>query len=88
MARRLVAFLALLALVGLQVPTAQAVHDVGAFELDGNAIRNAPASPPDDWQNVYAGTDKAFVSAFVPDPTPATGGRDLVHANSNKDIQR
>lgn len=85
--QRLIAFVALFALVGLQIPTAQAVHDVGVFELDGNAVQNAATSPPDDWQNVYNGTDQAFVSAFVQDPTPATGGQDLVHANSNKDVQ-
>ena len=31
--------------------TASAVHDTGAFELDGNAINN-PAVPGDDWDNV------------------------------------
>lgn len=35
---------------GIAVPSALAVHDTGAFELDGNAT-NGPA-PGDDWNNV------------------------------------
>jgi hypothetical protein len=39
-------------LVGLYfIPAAQAVHDTGAFELDGNATNN-PAVAGDDWDNV------------------------------------
>ena len=30
---------------------AQAVHDTGAFELDGNAT-NSAATPGDDWDNI------------------------------------
>jgi hypothetical protein len=33
------------------IPGALAVHDTGAFELDGNAVNN-PAVPGDDWDNV------------------------------------
>jgi hypothetical protein len=37
--------------MGIAIPAAQAVHDTGAFELDGNAVNN-PAIPGDDWDNV------------------------------------
>jgi hypothetical protein len=43
----LIAALALMFTAG-----AQAVHDIGAFELDGNAADN-PAGGADDWNNVY-----------------------------------
>jgi hypothetical protein len=45
--------------LGLGVGPAAAVHDTGAFELDGNATNN-PAVPGDDWDNVchqVLGTD-------------------------------
>ena len=45
------ALLAALALIALNVAPAAAVHDTGAFELDGNAV-NAAATPGDDWDNV------------------------------------
>jgi hypothetical protein len=31
---------------------AQAVHDTGAFELEGNAVTDHGAGPPDDWDRV------------------------------------
>jgi hypothetical protein len=45
------AFVSLLLLSLLIVPNAFAVHDTGAFELDGNAT-NDPAVAGDDWDNV------------------------------------
>src|SRR5262252_1563759 len=39
------------ALTALNAEPAFAVHDTGAFELDGNAVNN-PAVPGDDWDNV------------------------------------
>ena len=39
------------AVIALAVVPAFAVHDTGAFELDGNATNN-PAVPGDDWDNV------------------------------------
>jgi hypothetical protein len=39
------------AVLALSVGPALAVHDTGAFELDGNATNN-PAVPGDDWDNV------------------------------------
>jgi hypothetical protein len=46
----LTACLAAVLVTGIAMPAALAVHDTGAFELDGNAT-NGPA-PGDDWDNV------------------------------------
>jgi hypothetical protein len=48
--RALVAFSAVALAMSLAIPAALAVHDTGAFELDGNAV-NGPAVG-DDWDNV------------------------------------
>ncbi|MBO0885300.1 MAG: hypothetical protein J2P17_34210, partial [Mycobacterium sp.] len=51
--------------------SASAVHDTGAFELDGNATNN-PAVPGDDWDNVchqVLGTD-----CSTSNDTSASGG--------------
>jgi len=50
--------------MGIAIPAAQAVHDTGSFELDGNATNN-PAVPGDDWDNVchqVTGTDCSTTS--------------------------
>src|SRR3954451_18945861 len=42
-----------LGLAGVFATSAFAVHDTGAFELDGNAVNSlAAADPGDDWDNV------------------------------------
>src|SRR5215468_10297949 len=39
--------------IGIAIPAARAVHDTGAFELDGNATSSTTtATPPDDWDRV------------------------------------
>ena len=49
--------IASLALAGLYALPAEAVHDDGYFELEGNTVQEATAG--DDWQNLYnAGTNK------------------------------
>jgi hypothetical protein len=48
--RAVVAFSAVALAMSLAIPAALAVHDTGAFELDGNAV-NGPAVG-DDWDNV------------------------------------
>jgi hypothetical protein len=45
------ALLAVAAVTTFNMTPAAAVHDTGAFELDGNATNN-PAVPGDDWDNV------------------------------------
>jgi hypothetical protein len=74
--------------MGLTVPAALAVHDTGAFELDGNATNN-PAVPGDDWDNVChqvlgtdcstsSNTNGASAVNWVSEPNPSasifTGG--------------
>jgi hypothetical protein len=46
-----VAVAAALLVMTVGIPMALAVHDTGAFELDGNAVNN-PAVAGDDWDNV------------------------------------
>jgi hypothetical protein len=58
-----VAGAAALLVMTVGIPMALAVHDTGAFELDGNAV-NSPA-PGDDWDNVchqVTGTDCSTTS--------------------------
>jgi hypothetical protein len=50
--------------MAIAIPAAQAVHDTGAFELDGNAT-NSSTVPGDDWDNVchqVTGTDCSTTS--------------------------
>ena len=55
--------IALLVVAGLAfVPVLRAVHDDGFFELDRNAV-NDPATPGDDWDDVYNHTTSASASA-------------------------
>lgn len=45
---------------------ANAVHDEGLFELDGN-VADPVVGLPDDWQSIYMGGDSAFAKAFITD---------------------
>lgn len=72
---RIGAFLVALGIVVVFATTAVAVHNVGVFELDGNATDStSAASLPDDWDRVFAGTDHA------------TGGSSFKHEAANKTI--
>lgn len=68
------ALLSLAIVAGAGVATVLAVHDTGAFELEGNAVHNAA----DDWADVFNNTDTAFASTFTNDgslnATIFTGG--------------
>jgi hypothetical protein len=69
------AFASFLLLSTVIVTNAFAVHDDGLFELDRNAT--SEATPGEDWDVVFAGTDTASASSFVVDgvgPTIFTGG--------------
>ena len=53
--------------------SATAVHDEGLFELDGNLVDNSPGVLPDDWENIFNGTDGAFTdTGIIADPVNAT----------------
>ena len=56
-----------------------AVHDLGIFELEGNAL-NDPA-PGDDWDNVYNGTGSSLASVFV-----GTGGIEVPVGEGGSDV--
>src|SRR3954447_15161334 len=49
----------------LWIGSAQAVHDTGVFELDGNVVHNAATTPPYDWTNLFGATGNQLVT---PDP--------------------
>ena len=73
------------ALVLLLTTAALAVHDVGVFELDGNAITDHVGSAlPDDWDRVYSSTGNYVGKVFVPDPTSQTFD-DILTGGSTKD---
>src|SRR6266704_1459828 len=69
--------------MGLAMPAALAVHDTGAFELDGNAT-NSPTTPGDDWDNVchqVTGSDCSTTS-----DTSALGGATAVNWLSEPNV--
>lgn len=58
---------------------ALALHTSGLFEMDGDAQDLTGAGLPDDWVNVYNGTDSALASVFIHDgPDPDTP-EDVTH---------
>lgn len=61
-------------------------HDVGLFEVEGNAIDN-PAIAGEDWDKVFAGTDSAAVSTFIDRSTErGTGDVTYFTGGGSKDI--
>jgi hypothetical protein len=77
------AVLATAAITALDVTPAAAVHDTGAFELDGNAVNGA--APGDDWDNVchqVTGTDCSTTS----DTSGATAVEWVAEPNLNATI--
>jgi hypothetical protein len=70
--------IALASMISLSsVPLLQAVHDLGVFELEGDAADD-PGTPGDDWSTVNAGGGTPFArTGVLSDPAPAsifTGG--------------
>ena len=82
--RRLGGILGVLTLMLVAVSGVFAVHNQD-FELDGNAADTA-AGLPDDWANVFAGTDSALESVFVTDPLGGQSAPDeIFHQGGSKD---
>jgi uncharacterized repeat protein (TIGR01451 family) len=83
--RRRFQLLAVLTAVVLAVAasSATAVHDLGIFELDENAVSGA--APGDDWETLAGGGGSSLVDTFVTDPveTPAD---DILDGGQTKDI--
>src|SRR6476469_2669945 len=64
---RSVAIVTVLVLAGLMfIGSAQAVHDNGMFELDGNVVHNSATTPPYDWTSLFGAGGTQLVT---PDPT-------------------
>jgi hypothetical protein len=78
-----VAGAAALLVMTVGIPMALAVHDTGAFELDGNAV-NGPA-PGDDWDNVCHQVTGADCSTSA-DTTGATAVDWVAEPNLNATI--
>ena len=92
---RSIAVVSVLILAGLMwIGAAQAVHDNGMFELDGNTVHNAVTTPPYDWNSLFGASGNRLITpdpingplladTFVSDAaTP-----DQSYFTSNKDIQ-
>src|SRR6266550_159749 len=89
------AIVSVLILAGLMwIGAAQAVHDNGMFELDGNTAHNSVTTPPYDWNSLFDSSGNRLITpdpingplladAFVTD----TALPDQSYFTSNKDIQ-
>src|SRR6478752_2332767 len=63
------ATVSVLVLAGLMfIGAAQAVHDNGMFELDGNVVHNSATTPPYDWTSLFGATGNQLIA-----PDPITG---------------
>src|SRR2546429_1022271 len=92
---RSIAVVSVLILAGLMwIGAAQAVHDNGMFELDGNTVHNSVTTPPYDWNSLFDSSGNRLITpdpifgplladAFVTD----TALPDQSYFTSNKDIQ-
>src|SRR6476646_5199961 len=66
---RSVAIVTVLVVAGLMwIGAAQAVHDNGMFELDGNVVHNSATTPPYDWTSLFGATGNQLIA-----PDPITG---------------
>ena len=67
---KLLPLVAAIAVAASFIPSAVAVHDVGLFQLDGNAVGGAPGGP-NDWNNIFpppGNTTTAIATSFNTDP--------------------
>jgi uncharacterized repeat protein (TIGR01451 family) len=88
------AIFTVLVVAGLMwIGSAQAVHDTGMFQLDGNPVNSSSTTPPYDWNNLFDANGNQLItpdpingpilaSAFVkdyakPDPTYFTSNKDI-----------
>src|SRR6476646_11375049 len=63
---RRIATVSVLVVAGLMfIGAAQAVHNTGMFELDGNIVHNAATTPPYDWTSLFGATGNQLIT---PDP--------------------
>jgi len=92
---RRIATVSVLVVAGLMfIGAAQAVHDNGMFELDGNTVHNSATTPPYDWNSLFGATGNRLIT---PDPINGpiladvfvsdAAKPDQSYFTSNKDIQ-
>src|SRR6478735_2933940 len=63
---RRITVVTVLVLAGLMwIASAQAVHNTGMFELEGNVVHNAATTPPYDWTSLFGATGNQLIT---PDP--------------------
>jgi uncharacterized repeat protein (TIGR01451 family) len=65
--------------------SALAVHDLGLFELDGDAVHSA-AIDGDDWDQVYGGTSAAQSTQFVQDLTDSQNDDSFTGGSTKDDL--
>ncbi len=65
--------------------SALAVHDLGLFELDGDAVHQA-AIDGDDWDQVYGGTSGAQSTQFVKDLTDSQNDDSFTGGSTKDDL--
>ena len=91
---RSIAIVTVLVVVGLMwIGSAQAVHDNGMFELDGNTVHNSATTPPYDWNSLFNSSGNRLIT---PDPVNGplladgffsdAATPDNTYFTSNKDI--
>ena len=77
----LLAILTMVVLV-IGVSSATAVHDLGLFELDENAVSEATAG--DDWETIAGGGGSALLDTFITDPVESPAD-DIFDGGQTKD---
>ncbi|HEY3071603.1 MAG TPA: hypothetical protein VGJ46_02185, partial [Candidatus Limnocylindrales bacterium] len=65
-------------------PSVAAVHDLGLFELDGNAVNQAAAG--NDWDQVYGGTSAANSTQFITDLTDSQNDDSFTGGGTKDDL--
>jgi uncharacterized repeat protein (TIGR01451 family) len=92
---RSIAVVSVLILAGLMwIGAAQAVHNTGMFELEGNTAHDSATTPPYDWNSLFGSTGNQLIT---PDPINGplladtfvsdTALPDQSYFTSNKDIE-
>jgi hypothetical protein len=70
------------------VPSATAVHDLGLFQLDGNAVGGSPAGP-NDWNNIFpppGDTTTATATSFNTDVFNSSNDNILTGGGTKDDL--
>ena len=85
---KLLPLVAAIAVASSFIPSAVAVHDVGLFQLDGNAVGGAPGGP-NDWNNIFpppGNTTTAIATSFNTDPFNTPNDNVLTGGGTKDDL--